>query len=161
MISIEIRKSWKLGALDTDVMKIVINSDIIPMVASVIADGVIGRSIIANKGLADIMRTALSDAVGTLNIFRSHVIGVLKYLDNEAESYPQGLPEVLTSYAIKSYILSKIYENRGIIREELFNKILRSYILEVDEDLKRLKIVKPTNIYIQDRRIRTYKFEIF
>jgi hypothetical protein len=162
MIPIEIRKSWKLGALDTDVMKIVINSDIIPIAISVIADGAIGRSIIKNKAFAEITKTALSEAVDdVLNIFVRHITDILRYIKGETESYPQGLPEVLASYAVKSYILSKIYENRGIIREELFNKILRSYILEVDEDLKRLKIVKLTNIYIQDRRIRAYMFDIF
>ena len=162
MIPVVVRKSWRLGAIGIDVMKIAINSDIIPIAVSVIVDGAIGRSIIKNKGFAEITKTALSEAVGNvLNIFGRHIIDILRYLNAEVESYPEGLPEVLTSYAVKSYLLSKIYENRGIKREELFNKILRSYILEIDEDLERLKIFKQASIYIQGRRLRAYMFDIF
>jgi hypothetical protein len=162
MIPVVVRKPWRLGAIGIDVMKIAINSDIIPIAVSVVVDGAIGRSIIKNKGFAEITKTALSEAVGNiLNIFGRHIIDILRYLNTEVESYPEGLPEVLTSYAVKSYLLSKIYENRGIEREELFNKILRSYILEIDEDLERLKIFKQASIYIQGRRLRAYIFDIF
>jgi hypothetical protein len=162
MIPIEIRKSWRLGAIETDAMNIALNSSIIPLAVSVIADGAIGRSIIKNRDFAEITKTALSEAVGNvLNIFGRHIIDILRYLNLETDSYPQGFPEVLTSYAVKSYLLSKIYENRGVEREVLFNKILRSYILEIDEDLERLKIFKQASIYIQGRRLRAYIFDIF
>jgi hypothetical protein len=162
MIPVVVRKSWRLGAKGIDVMKIAINSDIIPIAVSVVVDGAIGRSIIKNKGFAEITKTALKDAVGNaLNIFQRHIIDILRYLNLETDSYPQGLPEVLTSYAVKSYLLSKIYENRGVPREELFNKILRSYILEIDEDLERLKIFKQASIYIHDYRLQAYMFDIF
>jgi hypothetical protein len=162
MIPIEVRKSWRLGALETDAMNIALSSSIIPLAVSVIADGAIGRSIIKNRDFAEITKTALKDAVGNaLNIFGRHIIDILRYLNLETDSYPQGFPEVLTSYAVKSYLLSKIYEIRGIKREELFNKILRSYILEIDKDLERLKIFKQASIYIHDYRLRAYIFDIF
>ena len=162
MIPIEVRKSWRLGALETDAMNIALSSNIIPLAVSVIADAAIGRSIIKNRDFAEITKTALNEAVGNvLNIFGRHIIDILRYLNLETDSYPQGFPEVLTSYAVKSYLLSKIYENRGIEREELFNKILRSYILKIDEDLERLKIFKQASIYIHDYRLRAYIFDIF
>jgi hypothetical protein len=162
MIPIEVRKSWRLGALETDAMNIALSNSIIPLAVSVIADGAIGRSIIKNRDFAEITKTALNEAVGNVfSIFQRHIIDILRYLNLETDSYPQGFPEVLTSYAVKSYLLSKIYEIRGIKREELFNKILRSYILEIDEDLERLKIFKLASIYIHDYRLRAYIFDIF
>lgn len=161
MIPIEVRKSWRLGAIGTDAMNIALNNSIIPLAVSVIVDGAIGRAIITNMDFNEIAKTALSEAVGdVLNIFVRHITNILRYLKAETESYPQGFPEVLTSYAVKSYLLSKIYENRGVAREELFNKILRSYVLEIDEDLEKLKIVKQTSIYIQSHRLQAYIFDI-
>jgi hypothetical protein len=163
MIPIEIRKSWRLGAIETDAMNIALSNSIIPLAVSVIVDGAIGRVFITNRDFAEITKTALSEAVGNVfNIFGRHIIDILRYLNLEAESYPQGFPEVLTSYAVKSYLLSKIYENRGVAREELFNKILRSYILEIDEDLEKLKIVKRSTIYYRENlRMLAYIFDIF
>jgi hypothetical protein len=56
---------------------------------------------------------------------------------------------------MKSYLLSVIYGDK-----ELFERILRTFLLEIDSDLLKRGILAPTGISIYGSRVSIYIFKI-
>jgi hypothetical protein len=106
---------------------------------------------------ADLTKEVLKEA-RSMSVIAS---SLSSYIDDAINHIEKGEPinyestYAIVSFIMKSYLLSVIYGDK-----ELFERILRTFLLEIDSDLLKRGILAPTGISIHGSRVSIYIFKI-